>query len=79
MLDKAEKEKRPPQSIVAVCDAGTSSRSIGIDYCPTLTRARCSNRAYFSLNHGSFSTMTEMMRLQGMDMSQVQYIGPRTR
>ena len=64
-------EKASPESIPVVVDIGSSFLVYGRDISPCLTRSRCSNRGYWSLQHGRPLTVSELARLQGFDVKKM--------
>ena len=79
LLDQAGTDGVRPESYDCVIDCGTSSSSIGIGYCPTLTSTRCRDRGYYSINHNRRLTLSEMMRLQGYPPEAVTIVPPETK
>ena len=56
-----------PESIPAVVDIGGTRGNVGFNHAPCLTKARAGGRAFWSLQHGSKITMSEMCRIQGIN------------
>ena len=63
--DRAQAKECRPEDIVAIIDTAGSSRSVGIDRCPCLTRSHCKSESFFSLQHNDMLRTTELLRLQG--------------
>ena len=80
-IDKAKKlaELKPPmsaESIPMIVDlACGASFNWGLDETPTLTRARGSGMAFFSLQHGRKLNIRELMKVQGVNPRRVELAG----
>ena len=72
MVRKKAKEARVvPESIPMVVDIGGSRPSYGTRYAPCLTKSRAGQLGFWSMQHGSSLTVSEMLRLQGIDPEKV--------
>ena len=66
-----------PSQIAAVVDTQSAKLNMRIGGTPCLTKARGGTRAFFSIQHARFLTISELMRLQGVPTNCAIRISPR--
>ena len=58
-----------PGTVDAIIDIDGSQTGVTLNLCPCLTSSRCANRSYWSTLRTRQLTITDLMKLQGMDPS----------
>ena len=75
MKKQSEMENRPMESYTCIVDTCSSNPGVCTNVLRTITRSRGYSLAYWSLQHGRFLTVAELLRLQGFVPAEVSWAG----